>query len=297
MEGLFYLSYMASIRLLRFSVLMIIMTCGVSACFLLKPFVYTDRELAEHYAHKKITPEYKQLAFLNKKIHYAKISVNDSLPLLVFIHGAPGAWYGYMNLMDDTILQKKFKMIAIDRMGYGKSNPGKAELSTQLQALSVLEVIHDENNNDQKVTLLGRSYGSPIAAWIAIRYPQLVNHLYMVSPVIDPAAEKFFWFSGLGKTKVMQALLPSFMNVATHEKYAHVAEMTKMLGEWRKLFVPTTVLCGENDHIADTANYSFAKSHLLNCAAQCLMLKNTGHLITYEKAELVRNLLLRQEKE
>ena len=267
----------------------------MSRCFLLNRFIYTDKELEKHYENKNIKPGYHDAKFLGSTLHYAKICKNDTLPLLIFIHGAPGAWYGYMNLKDDTILQKHYTMIAIDRIGYGKSNYGHAELSTQMQALSILQIIEAENKTHKKVRLLGRSYGSPIAAWLAIRYPQLIECLYMVSPVIDPNAEKFYWFSSIGKWHPMQWLLPDFLNVATKEKYAHVSEMKKMKGQWKNLFVPTYVVVGENDHIADTANYSYAKQKLKSAPAYFYKLKNTGHLVTYEQPGFIRQLLLEKE--
>src|SRR5262249_16106227 len=151
--------------------------------------------------------------------HYAVMCQNDSLPLLIFIHGAPGAWYGYMNLMDDTLLQKKFKMISVDRPGYGKSGYGHEQLSVQMQALAVKQIIDKENTLGKKVHLMGPSYGAPIAALLAINYPQITERLFMVSPVIDPDHEKFYWFSSIGTWKPVQWMLPEILNVATREKY------------------------------------------------------------------------------
>lgn len=268
-----------------------------SKCFVLHRYMRSDKELSEHYASQTCKPSYKDVSFLQKKVHYAVISRNDTLPLLVFVHGAPGAWYGYMNLMDDTVLQKKYKMIAVDRLGYGKSDYGHPETSTTLQALSIKSVIDKENTTGKKVTLIGRSYGAPITAWLAINYPQQVDRLFMISPVIDPAKEKFYWFSGAGKWKPVQWILPELLNVATAEKYAHEKEMEKMLPQWKKLYVPTVVVSGETDRIADTANFSFAKRHLINCDTTVMMLKNTGHLVTYEKPAVIKNLILNDKKE
>lgn len=262
-------------------------------CFMLNRFIYSDKELAQHYQNKKVKPTYHKINFLNRHVHYAKVSLNDTLPLLVFIHGAPGFWYGYMNLMDDSLLQTKYKMISVDRLGYGKSGYGKAELSTQMQALSILEIVEQENKSNKKVALLGRSYGAPIAAWLAINYPQNIDKLFMVSPVIDPQHEKFYWFSGIGKWKLTQLFLPDVLNVATKEKYAHITEMKKMQNKWKNLYVPSYVLTGENDNIADTANFSFAKKFLTNNNVYFNKLKNTGHLITYERAGYVKELLMK----
>jgi len=260
---------------------------------MLNRFIYTDKELTQHYQNKKIKPTYHKLNFLNRHVHYAKVALSDTLPLLVFIHGAPGFWYGYMNLMDDSLLQTKYKMISVDRLGYGKSDYGKAELSTQMQALSILEIIEHENKSNKKVALLGRSYGAPIAAWLAINYPQEIEKLMMVSPVIDPQHEKFYWFSGIGKWKLTQLFLPNVLNVATKEKYAHINEMKKMQNKWKSLYVPSYVLTGENDNIADTANFSFAKKFLTNNNVYFNKLKDTGHLITYERAGYVKELLMK----
>ena len=38
---------------------------------------------------------------------------SDTLPMLLLIHGAPGAWWGYMNMLDDTVLQKKFHIVSV----------------------------------------------------------------------------------------------------------------------------------------------------------------------------------------
>ena len=260
---------------------------------LLNKYIYTDKELKEHYKNKSTTPSYKTLSVFAKEIHYAIISKNDSLPLLVFIHGAPGAWYGYMNLMDDSLLQTKFKLVAVDRLGYGKSSYGNAELSTQIQALSIKKIIDTENTSNKKVILMGRSYGAPIAAWLAINYPQQVKELIMISPVIDPEKEKFYWFSNIGKWKAVQLFLPKMLNVATKEKYAHQKEMKTMLPKWKKLYVSTTVITGENDRVADTANFTFAKKYLINCPANFIKLKNTGHLVTYEKPDFIKNYILK----
>src|SRR5690606_5599406 len=74
----------------------------------------------------------------------------------------------------------------------------------------------------------------------------------------------------------------------------HQREMKKLLPKWEKLCTPTYVLVGEQDAIADTANYSFAKKHIVNCKAVFMKLKNTGHQITHQQPELIKELLLEQ---
>ncbi len=263
-----------------------------SRCYLLTGYIKSDSELTEHYKNATVKPVYRQSAFHDRNQHYAVLSQSDTLPLLVMVHGAPGAWYGYLNLTDDSLLQKHFKIVAVDRLGYGKSGYGKEELSVELQGAAIKQIIEKENTSGKKVFLLGRSYGAPITAWLAINYPQKFEKLLMVSPVIDPEKEKFYWFSNIGKSSLVQWALPEMLNVATKEKFSHQREMQKMLPKWEKLCTPTYVLVGEDDVVADTANYSFAKKHITNCTAVFMKLPKTGHQITHQQPELIKELLL-----
>jgi pimeloyl-ACP methyl ester carboxylesterase len=197
-----------------------------------------------------------------------------------------------MNLTDDSLLQQKFKIVSVDRLGYGKSGYGKEELSIATQAMAINQIIEIENTAHRKVYLVGRSYGAPIAAWLAINQPQTYEKLVLISPVIDPNKEKFYWFSDLGKSPLVQWMLPDMLNVATKEKFSHQKEMKLMEPKWKNLCTPTYVLVGEEDVVADTANFSFAKSHITNCPAVFMMLKNTGHQITKQQPQLIKNLLL-----
>lgn len=279
-------------KFLSLTVLFLLVIFSLSSCFLVNRYVYTDKELMEHYQDKDLKPVFRTAPYLDRKVHYAVMSKSDTLPLLVMVHGAPGAWYGYLNLTDDTTLQKHFKIVSVDRLGYGKSGYGREELSIETQAMAIKQIIERENTANRKVYLLGRSYGAPIAAWLAIHYPETVEKLVMASPVIDPQKEKFYWFSDLGNSKIVQWMLPHFLNVATREKFSHAEEMRRMVPAWKELCTPTYVLVGEQDDIADTANFTFARRNITQCPAVFMKLKNTSHQITHERPELIKDILM-----
>lgn len=279
-------------KLLYLSLTFLFISIVFSQCLLMNRYVKSDADLEEHYRNARLRPEYRQSRLKDRVQHYAVMSKSDTLPLLVMVHGAPGAWYGYMNLTDDSLLQSRFKMVSVDRLGYGKSGYGKEELSVEAQAQAIKKIIDKENTSGKKVYLLGRSYGAPITAWLAIHYPAQYEKLLMVSPVIDPQKEKFYWFSNIGRWPLVQWMLPEMLNVATREKFSHSSEMEKMVPEWNKLSTPTYVLVGEKDQIADTANYTFARKHITNCSAVFMKLRQCGHLITMEQPELIKAMLL-----
>ncbi|TXN35629.1 alpha/beta hydrolase [Flagellimonas hymeniacidonis] len=69
----------------------------------------------------------KQMDFIDSNIeiqdrnlHYIQTGNKDA-QTLVFIHGSPGSWDAYKAYLSDSLLSNKFRLVAIDRPGFGKS--------------------------------------------------------------------------------------------------------------------------------------------------------------------------------
>jgi pimeloyl-ACP methyl ester carboxylesterase len=255
--------------------------------------ILSDEQISRHYANRSVKPELKYIRYKNMRIHYALVG-DSTKPLLIIIHGSPGAWYSSMKLLDDSSLQKNFRLLSVDRMGFGKSNYGVAEPSIQEHVRYLEKIIH-QYNHDGKVYLMGSSYGAPIAASFAMQHPELVQELYLVSPVIDPAKEKMFWFSYAGKLALVSMLIPEYLNVAGDEKFAHRRQLRKLKSHWDEITCKTYVLMGEKDRLASLGNLEFAKKKLINAKdPEFYLLPNTSHAIIYQRTNLLISLLLKQ---
>ncbi|MEO6287758.1 MAG: alpha/beta hydrolase [Dyadobacter sp.] len=284
---------MLSFKFLRSFVLVLFLSASLSSCF--SRYIISAKQVRKHYALKKIKPTEQIIKNDTLSLCIASVGA-DTLPMLLLIHGAPGSLWGYMNLMDDEDLQKHFHIVSVDRVGYGKSRLKKRRFVTSIatQANALLPVFN-LNKSAEKVTVLGRSYGAPIAAKLVSMVPEKVKELIMVSPVIDPEKEKFYWFSKWGRNSFIQLFLPGEFNTATAEKYSHSEELKKLLPVWQNLQIPTTVIQGGNDWIADPSNIDFAKKHIRSKRAQYIFLHNAGHMITYTHLAMIKEMLLKSQ--
>lgn len=276
--------------------IIILLAFALTSCF--SRYLISEKQVRRHYAKKDIRPEIQIIKNDTLSLCIASVG-NDTLPMLLLIHGAPGSLWGYMNLMDDKDLQNHFHIVSVDRVGYGKSRlkmkkKRKYVTSIETQARALLPVFA-LNHSDQKVIVLGRSYGAPIAAKMVSLVPEKVKELIMVSPVIDPDKEKFYWFSKWGRNSLVQLFLPGDFNTATAEKYSHSDELKKLLPVWQNLHVPTTVIQGGNDWIADPSNLEFARKHIKSKRSQYIFLNNAGHMITFTHLEMIKEMLLRSQ--
>lgn len=260
-------------------------------------YLPSERDIQRHYAQLNYKPRFEDISIKFKTSLHCAFSGDSTKPLLLLIHGAPGGWYGYMNMMDDSALRKNFYMVSVDRPGYGKTKYFSDKPITIKEQAFAIKTVLMKYKKSKKAIVIGRSYGAPIAACMAAEYPELVDELFLLSPAIDPESEKFWWFSKPARWQVVQCILPDAINRATEEKFAHKKELEKLEPSLSKITQPTTIMQGTADAIVDTCNFSYANKMLVNCSKELYCIKGVGHVITRERLDIIKEILLRKAKQ
>lgn len=268
----------------------LVTTTILSSCF--GRFAMTDKELKAYYKNK---PKPSFFTVQNDSVRlFCATAGSDTLPPLLLIHGAPGAWYGSRNFLEDSVLQSRFHIIAMDRLGYNKSrfkNRRKAVTSIQTQSIALHEALL-LNHSKKTGIVMGSSYGAPIAANMAILYPNEFHHLVMTASAIDPSIEKFWWFHKFIRRGPIKWMLPHFFRTTTDEKFSHVKELQLLVPKWKQLKTPVTVIQGGADKIVHPANLDFAREQLKNKQADFILIPEAGHLIRWQYPDLIKKILL-----
>jgi len=262
-----------------------------NGCF--RRWSMSEKEIRQHYANREVKPTY--FIIRNDSIElFCATTGADTLPPLLLIHGAPGAWYSGMGVLDDPDLQKKYHIIAVDRPGYHHSKfKGKRKALTSIEKQAI--VIHEAmrlNRSHKPGVLYGTSYGAPIAAELALKYSSEFDHLVMVGGAIDPANEKFWWFHKYTRGPIVRLILPHFINTATDEKFAHIDELNKLMPHWKEINIPVTVLQGSNDNIVPIANFDFARKQFSGKPAEFIMIPGAGHLVRRSHPQVIKQVLM-----
>lgn len=210
--------------------------------------------------------------------------------LVIFVHGAPGAADNFYRYLADPALLARARLIAIDRLGYGYSDYGRAETSLAVQADQIRQVL--DNYPGLKAVLVGHSFGGPIVARCAIDFPERIAAVVMLAPVNDPASEPVFWFSHLARWQPTRRMLPPALQVAGDEKFSHVEELKKLEEDWASLRVPVVHIHGKRDFLAPPANIDFSCRHIPERYLKLIVLPHAGHFIPWTNYRLVRDELL-----
>ncbi len=211
--------------------------------------------------HGQEEPTFASFESGNQKLHCIHVG-NDSLPLVVLVHGSPGSSNAFLDYLSDTTLTKVAQVVAVDRPGYGYSNYGETEPSLKKQAAvlkGILEKYHRKN-----AILLGHSFGAPVIARMAMDFPDLVSGLVIVAGSIDPDLEPREWWRKPLNWFLVRWILPKSLRVCNQEILPLYTELEKMLPLWKKITCPVTVIQGEKDDLVPRGNADFAEKMLVN---------------------------------
>ena len=230
-----------------------------------------------------------QYAAADRSIHYVAAGQRDA-PLVLLIHGTPGSWHAYAHLMTDDSLLSQAYLVAVDRPGFGKSGKGRIVASLEQQAAYLVPIIERESS-EQSAILVGHSLGAPIAARLAMDYPDNVTGMLLVAPSLDPALEEPRWYNSLAEFTLVAWVLPEELALANREIIPLSAELTKMLSGWSRIQVPVIVIQGQQDKLVSPANADFA-DRMLKDRVTVVRVADQGHFILWNRPGLIRDQIL-----
>ena len=252
----------------------------LSGCF---QFRMNERQMYESFADAAFVPELGSYQTPDREMHYLAVNAAaDSLPLIVFVHGAPGSRSVFLHLLRDSVLASRARLVSVDRAGYGKSGFGKAEISIEKQAALIRPLI-EKYKNEQHTYLVGYSYGAPIVTRMLMEDPELANGLVLVSGALDPQNEKVYWVSYPGNWFFIRWMLPRAVRVTNREKLSHVAQLTQMLPYWDRISAPVTVIQG----LA-----VFAVRKLSQAPTRLIFVPNQRHRIPHDQPHIIKAALM-----
>ncbi|NTX05652.1 alpha/beta fold hydrolase [Myxococcus sp. CA040A] len=153
--------------------------------------------------HRAALPDVTARYKLATELHVAYVDLPASSPdakTVVFVHGL-GSYLKFWRAQLDVFQAQGYRVIAVDLPGFGKSDK-PATFPYTMEAMA--DVVHELTRGlgVDKPILAGHSMGGQTSLSYAIRYPESLSALVLVSPA---GFEKFSWKEKAWFARVMSA--------------------------------------------------------------------------------------------
>jgi pimeloyl-ACP methyl ester carboxylesterase len=254
-------------------------------------FRKSDEESKEDFQRNGISLTTATVRVDNHHIHYAKTG-NDTLPTLFFLHGTPGSWDAFAEYMQDEELLRKFRMISIDRPGFGGSDFGTAlHLDKQSELISPL---FQQFRNGKPMFIAGHSMGGPMVIKLAADNPEIFSALVIISGSLDPDEQTHEkWRRILFKTP-LNYFVPGALRPSNEELWFLKDDLVELEKDFSKIHCPVYFVHGAKDTWVPPKNVDYGRKMLVHAnSVQVKIIPDANHFIPWTKFTEIKDLLLK----
>ena len=149
----------------------------------------------------------------NLKVHYKKSGKGKPILLLHGICDSLHTW----RLWNDGLVKEGFQYISIDLPGYGLTGKWDKDYTTE-NYLKLINTLLIKLDIKQRVSIAGNSLGGFMAWNYAIKYPQKVDKLILISPAAYPMSPPLVVY--FGQDRFTRWIAKTFTNEFIFKKIA-----------------------------------------------------------------------------
>ncbi len=212
---------------------------------------------------------------------------------VISIPGAPSEhvyWIEFTGGID-----KNIEFSVVERPGYGASGPGKPVTDLSEQADAVTPLLKDEPGHCNIV--LGSSYAAAIAIETALKEPELVDGLVIMSGLIQRPARgaRFATLAGTLLGPVIN--ISDGIETVRRELANSAGQRRRIIDQAGTLNMPITVIHGETDKLVPIDNaYYLLRKLAANTDVEMIVVPGAGHEIMIKFPEYLYDAIYRTVK-
>lgn len=249
----------------------------------------SDKKIIKTFQKDSAQVYIKHLDFNNKDIRVLEMQKkrDTTLLTLVLVHGSPGAALDFKKYLLDIELNKKYNIIAYDRIGYSDVATGEVLNSVADE----VEVLHKviKNLNSENIVLLGYSYGGTIALASTKNYKKKI----ILAGAVKGDLEPMFWALNIYKWKLTRPLVPKVFQAASQEKLEHVTELPAYENKWDISEASILSIHGKKDKIVPFENSLFLQEKIDKDKFTLLAIDNGNHSLVWTNFEIIKSEILK----
>lgn len=256
-------------------------------------FRSSDAEWTQNLTAKgQIEPNIQTYHYEGRNIHYIHVG-EDTLPLIVFLHGSPGSSSAFEDYLADTNLTKHAQLISVDRPGFGYSDFGKTAKSLDEQSYYLKPLL--ERHPAPKTILVGHSLGGSLSVRMAMDYQEKIDAIVLLAGSVGPEQEPYEPYRPVMNWKIIRWMIPTIFRVSNQEILPVKGDLERMLPLWENITIPVVIAHGRKDQLVTYDNVPFAQKMLTNSSrVDIIDFPEENHFIPWTQYDTISKTLIKE---
>ena len=262
-----------------------LVACVVVLCWLViaqscMKFRVSDTDAKRKFAGEGVLLQTETTNINGFGLHYAKTG-NDTLATLFFLHGSPGSWDAFSVYMRDKDLLARYRMVAVDRPGFGYSQFGDAKNLDEQSV--IISTLLKYLQNGKPFCVIGHSLGGPMAIKLAADNPGFFSDIVLLAAAVDPAEEQPEKWRGFLLHSPLQYFLPGAFRPSNEEIWYLKKDLQPLKDQFAAITGNVWIVHGDKDKFVPVGNAEYARKMLINAkSVHTTILKGAPHFIPWE---------------
>ncbi len=248
--------------------------------------------------------EKKVLRQLNNKNIFPKtefVSYHDSLtikvvtvgesnkPPLLLIHGSPGDWSAWVNIITNDSVRAQFFLIVIDRPGFGETTvPALTGLHDQAE---VIWQVMKHLSATENITVAGHSYGGAVVEQLLIEYKHAFNLAVMIAPTLSPELMQPKWYNKVARWKLVNYIISKDLKASNIEMLGLPAALKLNEPFVSSILSPIVYIQGKKDVLVDHETVDYFKQ-LKPEGVKYVIIDDMNHFTPWSDPYLITDAIL-----
>jgi pimeloyl-ACP methyl ester carboxylesterase len=248
----------------------------------------SDTSAIRTFRNKGLTLTTRTLQIKGRHMHYVSIG-SDTMRTIVFVHGSPGSWTAFEKYLQDPTLRSRFRLISIDRPGFGHSDYGDA-LPLQ-QECDLISSLLDSIQNGKSIFLVGHSFGGTIVPVLAAEHPDHISGIVVLAGALDPALEPVEGWRHMMTRIPFRYLLPGAFRPSNDELWYFKKDIFSIKDKLPLIKCRAYIMHAQNDMIVDVGNVAYMKQHFTSAQVTDTIFPSGNHFIPWNHADYIIKVL------
>ena len=266
-------------------ILLIAFCLVLQNCFTMRK---SDSAAVRDFQKKGISLSPHTLHIASRSLHYVSVGA-DSMRTILFIHGSPGSWDAFESYLMDSSLRSRFRMISIDRPGFGYSDFGDA-VDLQ-QGCDLISHLIDSISNGKPLYLVGHSLGGSIVPILAADNPDKVSAIIVLAGAVDPAMEPHEQWRQPFTHVPLRYLLPGAMRPSNDELWYFKKDVLHMRDKLALIRCRVYIIHAVNDALVDMRNVDYMKRTFTAAQVTDTIFPSGNHFIPWNHSAYIIKVL------